>query len=231
MGVSAAVVGAAATAKGAHDQNKAAKQANEQAAQGAKDQRNAMAASSEEAKRLSMPLMAQSEQNKWMGQQAALDVLGQSVPQQLSAFQQGGNNAMSAILGGGITPISYDASFLQQQLPEYTNIQQSLGGSFSSPVGSVFQAPDASALFQGMTNADVLAGAGDMAGLSSGAREWLPRWGREMSTAQPGWAQAGGFAEDPSLALAKIIQTKGPRLGDKNQGYASELLRALGGTL
>ena len=76
-------------------------------------------------------------QNLNLGAQAALDVYGQTIPQQLSTFQQGNVGAQGALLAGMPqfqnaimgTPvdysqfqpqaIQYDPSFAQQQLPDF----------------------------------------------------------------------------------------------------------------
>jgi len=81
------------------------------------------------------------QDNRNMGYQAALDVLGMTIPQQFSTFQQGNVGAQGALLAGlpqvqnailglptdlsGLQPqaINYDASFAQQQLPNFTNIR------------------------------------------------------------------------------------------------------------
>ena len=61
-------------------------------------------------------------QNTMMGGQAALDILRGALPQQAGLFNQGQNNAMSAILGGEITPFAQpDFSFIPQAIPQYTN--------------------------------------------------------------------------------------------------------------
>jgi hypothetical protein len=64
-------------------------------------------------------------QNSMLGGQTALDILRGSLPQQAGLFNQGQNNAMSAILGGQITPFAQpDFSFLPQSLPQYNTFQQ-----------------------------------------------------------------------------------------------------------
>lgn len=81
-----------------------------------------------------LPLAQESAQ---LGSQAALDVFGQAVPQQLQAFQQGNVAAQQALLGGlpqiqaailgqptdlsalQAQQLQIDPSFVQQQLPEF----------------------------------------------------------------------------------------------------------------
>lgn len=64
-------------------------------------------------------------QNSMMGGQAALDILRGALPQQAGYFNQGQNNAMSAILGGELTPFAQpDFSFIPQSVPQYQKYQQ-----------------------------------------------------------------------------------------------------------
>ena len=76
-------------------------------------------------------------QNSMMGGQEALDILSGALPQQAGLFNQGQNNAMSAILGGQITPFAQpDFSFLPKSLPQYRSFQQ-IAPSGSTPIGPV----------------------------------------------------------------------------------------------
>ncbi len=79
-----------------------------------------------------------SGKNRTTGAQRSLEILGQTIPQQLSAFQQGNVGAQEQLLAGlpqvqnallglpvdlsGLQPrqIPVDASFAQQQLPGFT---------------------------------------------------------------------------------------------------------------
>ena len=79
------------------------------------------------------------EQNRMLEQQAALDVLGQTIPQQFSTFQQGNVGAQQALLAGlpqfqnailglptdlsGLQPqtLQFDPSFAQQQVPQFAS--------------------------------------------------------------------------------------------------------------
>jgi hypothetical protein len=85
------------------------------------------------------------EANRNMGYQSALDVYGQTMPQELSTYQQGNMNAQGTLLAGmpqmmnaiyglptdmsGLTPqaVQYDPSYTQQQLPDYAGIQGPAG--------------------------------------------------------------------------------------------------------
>ena len=91
------------------------------------------------------------EANQNMGFQSALDVYGQTIPQQLSTFQQGNMGAQSQLLAGmpqfhnaimGLpvnynafqpTQISYDPSFAQQTLPQFIGSGEVLAGREAAP--------------------------------------------------------------------------------------------------
>jgi hypothetical protein len=88
-----------------------------------------------------------------LGTQGALDVFGQTIPQQLSAFQQGNMGAQQALLGGmpqfqnaimglpvdygAMQPraVQYDPSFAQQQVPQFQSIADLLGGGAAQQTG------------------------------------------------------------------------------------------------
>lgn len=87
-----------------------------------------------------------SDANRNMGFQSALDVYGQSMPQQVDTFQQGNMGAQAQLLAGlpqfqnaimgapvnynAFQPqqIQYDPSFMQQQLPQFISTASLLGG-------------------------------------------------------------------------------------------------------
>ena len=117
-------------------------------------------------------LFPEASQARNLGFQAALDVLGQSIPAQLQAFQQGNVGAQqnilaglpqfrSAILGGQFDPtafqpttLGFDAGFAQQTLPTFTER--------AAPRTAVQQQQQAQqALSQ------LLAGAGNFSGVQS----------------------------------------------------------------
>jgi len=118
-----------------------------------------------------IPLFQTGQQNALQGFQGALDIFGQTVPQQLQAFQGGNVGAQSALLSGlgqqqaailgqQLDPNALqaqtlqlpDPSTFQQQLPQFTSINQALGinqmgpqqfpdGNQTSGFGSLFGAP------------------------------------------------------------------------------------------
>ena len=91
-----------------------------------------------------IPLFGSAFENRNLGAQAALDVFGQTIPQQFGTFQQGNVGAQQQLLAGlpqfqnailglpadlsGLQPqtIDVDTSFAQQQLPEFVSPQQAL---------------------------------------------------------------------------------------------------------
>ena len=91
-----------------------------------------------------IPLFGSAFENRNLGAQAALDVFGQTIPQQFSTFQQGNVGAQNTLLAGlpqfqnailglptdlsGLQPqtIDVDTSFAQQQLPQFISPQQAL---------------------------------------------------------------------------------------------------------
>jgi hypothetical protein len=96
------------------------------------------------------------EQNANMGFQSALDMYGQFVPQQMDVFQQGNVAAQGHLLAGmpqfnnaimGLpvdysafqpTQLNYDASWAQQQLPQFITTGDLLGGQSQQPQAQGF---------------------------------------------------------------------------------------------
>ena len=84
------------------------------------------------------------EANRNMGYQGALDIYGQTIPQQFSAFQQGNVGAQNTLLAGmpqmqnailGMPvdysqfqpqSIDYNTDWAQQQLPQYSTINDAM---------------------------------------------------------------------------------------------------------
>lgn len=100
--------------------------------------RRAVNVSTAQARADVLGLFPESDINRNLGFQGALDVLGQTIPQQLGVFQAGNVGAQeallaglpqfrSAILGGQFDPsglqateLAFDPSFAQQTLPEFS---------------------------------------------------------------------------------------------------------------
>lgn len=132
--------------------------------------RRAVNVSTAQARADVLGLFPESDINRNLGFQAALDVLGQTIPQQLGTFQAGNVGAQeallaglpqfrSAILGGQFDPsglqateLAFDPSFAQQTLPEFSV-------SAAPRTGQQQQAQATQALSQ------LLAGGGGLGGL------------------------------------------------------------------
>jgi hypothetical protein len=147
-----AVVSGGAAILGAISGDRSSKRAAKAASRG---QDQALAASQEAAdlaRSQAIPLFQASQENQQQGFQGALDIFGQSVPQQLNAFQGGNQNAqntllaglnpqMAAILGGQIDLSGLQAQQVQapppeafqHQLPQFQTVNQSLG--LTNPFG------------------------------------------------------------------------------------------------
>jgi hypothetical protein len=112
---------------------------------------------SEQARNAAIPLFQSARDNSRQGFQGALDVLGQSIPQQLSMLQEGNVNAQNtlgqglqqqqnAILGNPISneafqPQSlspFDMSMFQQQLPELDSLESILSPQVDTTVVGPF---------------------------------------------------------------------------------------------
>jgi len=102
-----------------------------------------------------LDLFPAAAENKQTGFQSALDILSQSVPEQIGAFQGGNVAAQNALLSGlpqiqnailgspidlsGLQSqqLNFDPSFLNQQLPEFTRPKIAKDPSKKDPVISV----------------------------------------------------------------------------------------------
>ncbi len=162
-----------------------------------------------------LELFPQADVSRNLGFQAALDVLGQTIPSQLQAFQQGNvaaqqnllaglPQARAAILGGQFDPsgfqateLAFDPSFAQQTLPTF-------------PTGA---APRTAAQQQTQgTQAltQLLSGAGGIDGAIDGQPSFLE--GREARMARTGEGDISGllsgiseFLETPEGRIAASI--------------------------
>lgn len=120
-----ALIAAAGTAYAASQQNKGAKDAAK--AQGGQNEaeRQFILQQTNQARGDIGQIYNNQANNAMLGGQAALDIMRGALPQQAGFFNQGQNNAMSAILGGEITPFAQpDFSFIPQSLPQYQSAQQ-----------------------------------------------------------------------------------------------------------
>jgi len=133
----AAVIGAGAAVAGAVSARNSAKEGiDAQEDQNAANQQF-IREQAEIARTDAIPLFDAAAQNRILGSQGALDIFGQTIPQQLQTFQQGNVGAQQALLAGqpqfsnallGLPidfnavqaqQLQFDPSFAQQTLPEF----------------------------------------------------------------------------------------------------------------
>ncbi len=186
-----------------------------------------------------LDLFPAADQNRNLGNQAALDVLAQSAPQSIEAFQSGNLGAQAAILGGtpmlsligrnggrmtlndfnnrsatGSMPLSgIDPSFLSQQLPEFVTTD------------TIAQSPDAKAgsLISNMrTDADLISAAatGQIPGISGPDQRWFSTF----LSGNPQLGRDNSFLRDPQLVIDQTVGKRGG-LNAKNEQRLANLLR------
>lgn len=132
---------------------------------------------SKQAREDAMALFPAAEKNLLAGTQAALDVYGQVLPQQMQAINSGSTAAMDALLGLSKGESSYvpDMSFAQQIAPSLRAPEDRFGTA-SGIEGSPLNQSDLPSYLAGLqTNKDVLQAAsrGDIPGLTGGQEGWL----------------------------------------------------------
>lgn len=154
------------------------------------------------------------EDNRNAGYQGALDVLSQTIPQQIGAYTSGNTAAQAAILGGNpsITTINPNTSFASQQLPQHTSIVDALTGENFEEKNKVSGIK---------TDADLLLAAskGDIPGLSPEDRQWYSKLLQET----PDFANSSRYITDPKSALASVVGS-GSGLTPENQLKMQNLL-------
>lgn len=141
MGAWAAAAAAVIGAVQNRNSSRRAERAQRQGQEGALD---AASQATEQARSDAIPLFQDAQQNALQGFEAALGLQGQVSPAQINAFQQGNQNAQNTLLAGmpqfqnailgnqvdlsGLqqSPINIDQSIFNQQVPDFTSIQESL---------------------------------------------------------------------------------------------------------
>ena len=142
MAIGAAIGG---SLLGAYSSRKASKRAAKSQERGQEQSMAYQKEAATQARGDAIPLYNSAQDNAMQGYQSALDVFGQTVPQQMQAFQGGNVNAQNtllaglpqqnaAILGQQYNPNALqtqsvalpDQSMFQQQLPDFTTINQAL---------------------------------------------------------------------------------------------------------
>ncbi len=172
-----------------------------------------------QARRDALNLFPSSEENRNLGIQAALDLLGGTIPQQLKAFQDGNAAAQAAILGGNpqITRPNTDTSFARQSLPQFTSIADALSG---TDIGT-------QNLLSGInTDADLFhaASQGSIPGISIKDQEFFGR----LAAQNPGFIDSTRFVNDPIGQIPSFLGVP-EGLDQKNEQRLQNLLRQFEG--
>lgn len=170
---------------------------------------------SDQARSDAFTLFPSAEENRNLGIQAALNVLGGTIPQQLQAFQSGNAAAQAAILGGDprITKFNADTSFSRQSLPDFTSIADALSG------GDV----ETENILSGInTDADLFhaAAQGKIPGVGIKDQEWFAR----LVAENPGFNEATQFVNDPTGMIPTFLGVDGG-LNQENERRLHNLLR------
>jgi len=234
----AAVLGAGATIAAAASDRRSAKEGLKLQ----KDQNRDNAAFIEEktsqAREEAIPLFRQAQENRLLGGQGALDIFGQSIPQQQEQFQEGNVLAQAVQLGGleqvrnailgqpvdlsGARPlrIPTDTSFIPQQLPEF-NL-----GTPQTPSQQTAQT-----LGGAITNEDLfrLASMGDIPGLSPEDQAFFGQHLQNILGVDPADTS---FVSDPTGSVENILsQPQGTGFNQENRNRIADLVRNFQGGL
>lgn len=140
-------VGLLTSRSASRSQERASQQATDAQVQAQREAIEAQRQATQEAREFAIPLFEAQQANRLLGMQAGLDLFGQTIPQQMQAFQGGNlaaqqtlsaglNPQIQAILGGqidlsGLQPQQVslpDPNMFNVQLPEFTTIGQALAG-------------------------------------------------------------------------------------------------------
>jgi hypothetical protein len=186
-----------------------------------------------EARGDALSLSPASDENRNLGLQAALDVLGQSIPQQLSTFQQGNVGAQQALLSGlpqqqnailglpadlsGLQPqaVQFDPGFLQQQLPNFITSQQALDPSSLQQRENVLSGITSD---QGLFRAASL---GQIPNISEGDQEFFAAHLAAIQGRPDGLGSR--FINNPMLGIEQVVNQPGG-FNRKNEGRLANLL-------
>jgi len=143
VAVGGAVIGGASSAADRSQNSKALKTQQKQNASNARF----LSKQSEKAAVQATGLFESSAKNQQVGMQRALDILGQTIPQQLSAFQQGNTGAQQQLAAGlpqiqnALLGLPTDLSALQpKQIQFDPNFSQQTAPMFELPVDSLRRA-------------------------------------------------------------------------------------------
>jgi len=186
-----------------------------------------------------LPLFDAAQESRERGFQGALDVFGQTIPQQADVFQQGNVGAQQALLAGqqqqqnailglpanlsGFQPqaLQFDSSFAQQQLPQAEGFQAAptpsaiLAGAGEARLGNVLSGIK--------TNEDLFRAAsrGEIPDISAKDQKF---WRKHLRNVEGGpQGQSSGFINNPDAALRTVVGVKGG-FNPKNERRLSQLL-------
>lgn len=170
----------------------------------------------DEARREIDPLFGAAQQNRQLGSQGALDVLGGGLQSQLSAFQRGNVGAQNAILGGNFTPqaLNFDTSFIPQNLPQTVTKQNIVEPNQARQVAGFGSDLD---LFQA-------AAAGDIPGISQEDQSFFAQLAQDSITS--GGGAGRGLLDNP--ADRSFVGLEGG-LNAANEGKLANLLNQFQG--
>lgn len=239
----AAVVGAGAAVAGAANSRKAAKDATKSQERQNEANRDFIESQIGQAREDAASLFPAAELNLLAGQQAALDVFGQSAPQQVQAIQAGSDAARQAILGTGTGEVGFtpDISFMQQILPTLRAPDQRFGSAAlvpgspveAQPVTGADAAPVVPEYLQGLaTNEDLFlaAATGQIPGLSGDEQNfWRAHLANLRGQAQRGIEGAqesltsDNWLANPQGAMSAIVGQPGG-FRPRNEMRTSRLL-------
>ena len=184
-----------------------------------KELRRTIRENTEQARTNALQLFPSGEANRNLANEQVLELLGGAIPQQFSTFrsgnveaqraaQQGLSMANNAILGnplGDFLPppvsIEVDPGFSNQDLPEFTNIADSL---LERDAGT-------SALLAGInTDADLLRAAseGKIGDFGSKSRKWFDRF---LNSDSARLANSTSLIDDPIGSISQLMSTKDPQ--------------------
>ena len=179
-----------------------------------------------------MPLFDASQASREAGFQGAMDVMGQSVPQQFSTFQQGNVGAQQALLAGlsqmqnailglpvdmsGFQPqaLSYDTSYMNQQLPTM------MGGTEALRAGE--EARNTETL-RGITNNEELVRAAAEGRIPNISEQDQIFWSKHLANIEGSPLANASWVNRPDRAISNIVGVPGG-FNEKNERRFSHLI-------
>lgn len=184
-----------------------------------------------QARRDALSLFPAAEKNILAGGQAALDLLGGLVPQQIDAMRAGSSAARDAILGTGRGDVNFtpDYSILQQILPGLRNPDDRFGSAANiegSPVQKGIEQDQVPDFLRGMkTNEELLMAAsrGDIPGLESQDQNWYGNLLNDMRMKGDGNLALDTYLTTPQEVIDRHVGLEG-ELNPANEQRLKRLL-------